>query len=119
MNIETIHDEDELYRRVAELWIKESGKLSSAAFQNSSGTDEMSADLARLTTPQATALHRTNFGVASFLAGVARELNQEVFHSPASENYAHSTVKGRKTGSIRKKLVKKSTLILLPASKMS
>jgi len=119
MNIETIHDADELYRRVIEYWIKENSVISSAAFQNTTNTDEMSVDLARLTTPQATALHKTNFGVASFLAGVARELNQEVFHSPVSENYAHSTVKGRKTGSIRKKLVKKSTLILLPANKMS
>ena len=116
MNIETIYYVDALYRRVAEYWIKESGEISSAAFQNAVGTDEMSVDLARLTTPQTTALNESNYGVASFLAGVARELDQEVFHSPTQENVAHSTVKGEKTRSIRRKLGRKSTLILWPAN---
>jgi len=116
MNIETIYDVDALYRRVAEYWIKESGEISSAAFQNAVGTDEMSVDLARLTTPQTTALNESNYGVASFLAGVARELDQEVFHSPTQDNVAHSTVKGEKTRSIRRKLGRKSTLILWPAN---
>ena len=116
MNIETIYYVDALYRRVAEYWIKESGEISSAAFQNAVGTDEMSVDLARLTTPQTTALNESNYGVASFLAGVARELDQEVFHSPTQDNVAHSTVKGEKTRSIRRKLGRKSTLILWPAN---
>jgi len=116
MNIETIYYVDALYRRVAESWIKESGEISSAAFQNAVGTDEMSVDLARLTTPQTTALNESNYGVASFLAGVARELDQEVFHSPTQDNVAHSTVKGEKTRSIRRKLGRQSTLILWPAN---
>ena len=116
MNIETIDDVDELYRRVAEYWIKDSGEISSAAFQNAVGTDEMSVDLARLTTPHTTALNESNYGVASFLAGVARELDQEVFHSPTKDNLAHSTVKGQKAKSIRKKLRNQSTLILWPAN---
>jgi len=107
---------DALYRRVAESWIKESGEISSAVFQNAVGTDEMSGDLARLTTPQTTALNESNYGVASFLAGVARELDQEVFHSPTQDNVAHSTVKGEKTRSIRRKLGRQSTLILWPAN---
>lgn len=117
MNIETIYDADELYRRVAEYWIKENNLISSAAFTNTSDTDEMSVDLSRLTTPQATTLNEPNYGVASFLASIARELDQEVFHSPNQDNLAHSTVKGKKTRSIRKKLGRKSTLILLPGNK--
>jgi len=116
MNIDTIHDVDDLYRRVAEYWIKESGEISTAAFQNAVGTDEMSVDLGRLTTPKTTALDESNYGVASFLAGVARELEQEVFHSPTQDNVAHSTVKGQKTKSMRKKLSSQSKLILWPAN---
>ena len=102
MNIETIYDDDELYRRINEQWIKGNGDISSAAFQNTSNTDEMSVDLARLINIKKTALKNPEYGVASFMAIGARNLGQKVFHSPEQDNDAHSTVKGRKNARIKK-----------------
>lgn len=115
MKVELILDEDDLYRRVPEMYFKESGKISTAAFQNTTGTNDMSVDLARLTTPQATALNNPKFGVASFRAGFARRNNQKVFNDPEPENPAHSIVRGRKTGSFRRKLVEQSIVIVWPS----
>jgi hypothetical protein len=62
--IEEIFDEDDLYRRFTDKYLDDNGNLSSAAFQNTTGTDDMSVDLARLTTPERTALDNENYGVA-------------------------------------------------------
>ncbi len=74
MDLEEIRDEDELYRRVPDLWVKENGNISSAAFQNTSGTDEMSVDFARLTTPVKASLNDPKLGVTSLIAGYVRKL---------------------------------------------
>jgi len=115
MKIIDIFDEDDLYRRVPSLWIKENGNPTSAAFHNSSNTDDMSVDLGRLTTPEITASEQEGCGVASFSAGLARINKQEVLHTPNNENYAHSSVIGKKTKSIRRKLAKGSNIIYLPS----
>ncbi len=114
MDIIEIADEDEMYRRFWNYHLKDNGKISSAAFQNSSDTDEMSSDLAKLTTLHKTALNDPNFGVASFYAGSARELDQRVLHDPVENNPAHSTIKGKKPPRIRKKFAKISNLVLFP-----
>ncbi len=114
MDIIEIADADEMYRRFWNYHLKDNGKISSAAFQNTSDTDEMSSALARLTTPRETASNDPNFGVASFFAGSARELDQRVFHDPVENNLAHSTIKGKKPPRIRKKFAKISNPILLP-----
>ena len=90
MKIVDILDEDDLYRRVISLWIKDNGKPSSAAFQNTSGTNDMSVDLDRLTTPELTASVQEGCGVASFPAELARINKQKVLHTPIPENCAHS-----------------------------
>ena len=114
MKTEEILNEDELYRRFLDVWLKDDGSISSAAFQNTSHTDEMSVDLARLTTPEKTVSQYPTCGVAGFLAGLARKLEQRVLHDPIPGNIAHSKVKGQKTRGIRKKLAKGSTVVLLP-----
>jgi hypothetical protein len=114
MEIETIFDNDELYRRITEKHIKEDGCISSAAFQNTSNTDEMSVDLAKITTIEKTTLNNPKYGVASLMAIGARNLDQKVFHSPEQDNPAHSTVKGRKNARIKKALAKVATLIHFP-----
>ena len=114
MMIEEIVDDDELYRRFpSKMWLKENGKLSSAAFHNTSDTDDMSVDLARLSSPPITALDHSN-GVAVFTAGFARSLTQRVYHSPQPDNKAHSTVEGKKTKSISRKFANKAKIILYP-----
>lgn len=82
MQIIKILDEDELYRRVPLFWIKENGNPSSAAFQNTTGTNDMSVDLGKLTTPENTASVKEGCAVASFFAGLARKNDQEVLHAP-------------------------------------
>ena len=114
MKIIDILDEDDLYRRVQSFWIKDDGKPSSAAFQNTSGTDDMSVDLGRLTTPELTASVQEGCGVASFSAELARINKQKVLHIPIPENCSHSSVIGKKTNSIKKKLARGSKIIYLP-----
>ncbi len=114
MKAEEILNEDELYRRFLDVYLKYDGSISSAAFHNTSNTDDMSVDLARLTTPEKTVSEYPGLGVASFLAGLARKLKQQVLHDPIPTNIAHSTVRGKKTRSISKKLAEGSTPILLP-----
>jgi len=72
MHVLEICDTDELYRRIPAYWLKPNGTPTSAAFQNTSGTDDMSVDLARLTTPEETAAAMEDCGVASFYASLAR-----------------------------------------------
>ena len=114
MKVELIFDQDELYRRIFSDWIKEDGTISSAGFQNTSDTNDMSVDLARLTTPEKTVSKYPNCGVALLTAGFARSLDQKVLHDPLPDNIAHSTVKGIKTKSIRRKLALGSIIIQLP-----
>ena len=102
MNVELIYDHDELFRRIVNDWVKEDGSLSSAAFQNTSNTNDMSVNLARLTTPKETISEFPHCGVAKFLTKLARALNQQVLHDPIPKNIAHTTVKGNKTKSIKK-----------------
>jgi hypothetical protein len=112
--IEEIFDEDDLYRRFTDKYLDDNGNLSSAAFQNTTGTDDMSVDLARLTTPERTALDNEIYGVAMIKAGFARNNNQIVIHSPSVDNNAHSTVRGKKTRGIKKKLAESAYIILRP-----
>lgn len=114
MKTEEILNEDELYRRFLDDWLKPDGSISSAAFQNTSHTDVMSVDLASLTTPEKTVSQYPPCGVAGFLAGLAIKLDQRVLHDPIPGNIAHSKVKGQKTRGIRKKLAKGSTVVLPP-----
>lgn len=114
MQIVEILDEDELYRRVPSYWLKEDGSVSSAAFQNTSGTDDMSVDLGKLTTPEVTASAVKDCSVASFQTEFARKNNQNVFHNHMIDNYAHSTVRGKKTSGVRKRLAKVSIIIFTP-----
>ena len=105
--LEVINDNDELLRRFTKDQLKEDGRLSSAAFQNTSGTDDMSVDLERLSSlEEASSFKGLIYGVASFHARHARQYEQIVFHDPDHEyeNYAHTTVKGKKSSSRRKHL---------------
>jgi hypothetical protein len=111
---EEILDEDDLYRRFPNEYLDDYGNLSSAAFQNTTGTDDMSVDLARMTTPEKTAVDNEIYGVAMINAGFARSNNQIVIHSPSIDNNAHSTVRGNKTRGIKKKLAESAHVILRP-----
>ena len=92
-----IADEDGLYRRLVTYHIKPDGKVSSAAFKRRDKPDnEISVDLARLTTPQdcLQRAERPGFSVGELLAPVPRSLGFLVRHDPLEENYAHSLIVG-------------------------
>lgn len=114
MKVELILDADKLYRRFPGYWLKDDNSVSSAAFQNTSNTNDMSVDLGRRTTSKRIVSGYPSHGVASFIAGLARKLGQKVLHDPFPNNPAHSTVRGEKTRGIRRQLAKSSTVVLLP-----
>lgn len=92
---EIITEEDALYRRFLPYYLKEDGKLSSAAFKDS--RKEPSVDLKRLTTINRSldANHKQKgFGLAELSAGVPLRLGLEVLHAPVPENIAHCVIKG-------------------------
>jgi hypothetical protein len=111
---EEIFDTDGLYRRFPKQYIHDDGTISPGAFQNTSGTNDMSVDLARLTTPKQTASNSIECGVVCFSAGFARRLNQEVLHTPEDSNHAHSTVRGKKTKGVSRKLAVAAQIVLYP-----
>lgn len=114
MRIEHIEDGDGLFRRIVSDWIKQNGKVSTAAFTNTTGTDDMSVDLERLSSPHKAALNNPKYGAAKFRAGEARNQKQTVFHEPENDNDAHSTVQGRKTDAIRKAFSRFTSIDLFP-----
>lgn len=109
-----ISDEDQLYRRIFPLHIKENGQVSSAAFK--SKDPKLSVDVAKLTTPKKSLLSYPQHGLASIIAGFCRKLSQKVYHDPLPENLAHGIVEGKKTDSIAKKIALCAILIIPPPS---
>jgi hypothetical protein len=105
--LEVIDDSDELYRRFTSDQLKPNGRVSSAAFHNTHGTEGMSVDLGRLSSIERSSHFRGEIrGVASFHAGYARRYDQIIFHDPDYEydNDAHTTVKGNKNKRISRLL---------------
>ncbi len=96
----------------------DNGKIMSAAFQNSSFDDKMSVDIASMTALERSfkKLKRRGFGLASFSVGLARGLNQQVAHEPVPLNYAHGSVIGRKSKTVRRKFARMAQLERLPSA---
>ncbi|MBZ0168327.1 MAG: hypothetical protein K8F29_02645 [Kofleriaceae bacterium] len=111
MEVEEIADNDELYRRIHPLQVKD-GRPTSAAFKD----PEMSVDVARVTTPQRVLSEYSSHGLASITAGYARSLEQDVFHDPVENNPAHAIVKGNKPPRIAKSLARSAKWDVLPPS---
>ena len=94
--LETILDEDELYRRLPLISLNPDGTVNSVAYKLRGKPDpSVSVDLARLTTPQES-LNRVanpnNFKLGAFLANTPRNLGLTVIHDPLDDNYAHSLI---------------------------
>ena len=105
--IEVIPDEDHLYYRVHQMYIRPD-EIHPAAFTNRpKGSKSMSVDWAKYTTPEKTrarARKETENAVIQFVAGQVRAVpGQKVEHSPKllEENRAHSDVIGEKTPEVR------------------
>ena len=94
---------DKFLRRIPPLHLKKSGEISSAAFQNTSGTNRMSTNWMKLSSVEDTLRDYPYFGVASITAELCWELSQEIEWTPAEDSVAHCDVVGNKTASISKK----------------
>ncbi len=99
----TIADQDELYRRVNPMSVKDNGEVSKSAFiTNKIPDDEISMDLASHTTLKRTSQGRKReMPVIRLLAALPRSLGFIVRHDPLpnerdpkTDNYAHCLVEG-------------------------
>jgi hypothetical protein len=109
MQLQEIADADDLYRRIHPSQVKD-GRPTSAAFKD----PELSVDLARLTTPERSLTGYPLYGLTSIVAGHARSLGQDVFHSPLEANPAHAFVRGAKPLSVARGLAQSAKWDVLP-----
>ena len=105
-------ESDQFYRAIHPDWIKEDGKVSTAAFTNK----EMSVDWADLSTPCETFDRWPQWGecrgVASITAGLCWQNDQNVEYTPKDDNCSHSDVVGKKRDRIRKNFAKSARLLI-------
>ena len=120
-NDSSIADEVVLWRRVHPAQIVQDDNLdemrpSSQAFQNTSGTNGMSVNIASETTIDDTLQGYEDHYIVSLEAGGVRSLGQGVVRNPLPENPAHAEVTGKKKGSIKKRLSEASIWVVSPES---
>lgn len=95
MSVEVIADDDDLHRRLAPMMVKPDGMVSSVAYiRNGQPDNEMSVDVARLTSTTQTLASRPNFGIGAIAAHVPRRFGFEVIHDPLPDNAAHALIRG-------------------------
>jgi len=104
--IETIDDDDWLYRRVPPVFVKPDGTLSDKLFMRNSEANrnkrepdpDISVDWERYATPEQSLMQagRPNHGIAGLQARFPRSLDLTVTHTPDQElrNRAHASVTG-------------------------
>ena len=117
-----ILDEDALYRRLLPYYVKADGKVSSAAYKRRGKVpdNEVSVDLARLTTPVESLRRAPNSGFALgfLLAAAPRRMGFEVRHDPCPpqepDNLAHSPIAGENTPERCILLAEATTLVVPP-----
>ena len=107
-------DSDAFYRAINPTAHMNNGKLSSAAFSNEKETDGMSVDWAELSTPKETADRFPQWPCERVACIPARSYwneHQCIEFAPTESDPAHSHIVGRKTDSMRRRLVKAATTI--------
>jgi len=116
MSAYKINNDDFLYRRIPKknpfCWKEVDGKKipSSANFKTDKGEDGLSVNIAKLTTPEKTAIDTNDFAVAEFSASTPIELGYKCEHNPKPDNDAHALIVGD-TKPIAKKLSKAITQV--------
>lgn len=107
-------ENDKFLRRIPWWHLKESGEISSAAFQNDHGTNSFSTNWMKLSSIDDTLKNHPGFGVASITAKLCWSLGQKPKWTPVEDNTAHCDIIGRKTESICRKLRNGAEKIELP-----
>ena len=115
---EEIADADELYRRLAPGAIRPDGTVSRVAYmRNSQPDDEISVDLARLTTPERSLapVAGRGFGLGALVAGYPRSLGLAVRHDPLPENPSHALIVGRSDRATCRLLADQTRIVVSPS----
>ena len=121
-NDPSISDSENLLRRIdPEHHIVPDGKggvrLSSAAFSNTTGTNEMSVHISSKLASQTDTLKSfPDFYLISFTALTARKLSQGVIPDPLPRDLSHGEVCGDKPKKIQRQFIQNSTWIISPPS---
>ena len=106
--VEEIPDKDFLYRRVHRVHWRKDARPEPGAFKNSKGSDAISVDWERYSTPQEARARKgrpDENAVGQLIAGVVRNIpSQRVQHAPIAENQSHAEVVGKKSERIRMEL---------------
>jgi len=113
-SIETIFNDDLLYRRLLHFHIKSTGQISSAAFKNKKKEPdpEPSVDLARLTTPgRCLLLGLPGMKLGQLKAEVPFGLGLGVEHRPTNDNDAHCVITGNHTLESCRRLAEATILV--------
>ena len=106
--LDRVEDSECLHRRINPNFVKPDGSVSSQAFTD----PEMSVDRAWYLPVKQSLLNYEGFGLVSFQAEIAKQLNQVVLPDPETTNLAHALVKGKKTKSTKRKLAKASEWVV-------
>jgi len=115
--VETIDDGDALHRRLS-LESVTAGQVNSAAFVTNGRPDnQISVDLARLTTPEQTLRDRRHFGIGAILAGTVRQLGFEALHAPLEANSAHALIRGENSKAKCRQLAEHTVVLIQPKPK--
>lgn len=105
---------DKFLRRIPPWHLKQSGEISSAAFQNDKDKNSFSTNWMKLSSPEDTLRDYPTFGVASLSASLCWDLGQKIDWTPAEDNVAHCDIVGRKTESISRKFRNGAEYLLVP-----
>lgn len=115
-----IVDDDGLYRRLAPNHLRFDGSVSSSAFKVGKAWDnQISVDLAKLTTPEeavARARRPETAGLGILTAGFPRGLGFTVRHDPLLENSAHTLIEGENSRQKSLRLAEEMRILVRPAS---
>lgn len=106
-----IEDDDNLLRRISPENQK-GGRINSSAFRPPRDSNNISVDIAKLTTANECLSGLSGFWVAKINTGFVRGLELTVSHQPTPENYAHAEIEGKFTDARRKQLARHAEIIL-------
>jgi hypothetical protein len=101
---------DKFLRRIHPDWLKQTGQISSAAFDNY----RMSTNWMKLSSVEETLSGFENYGVAAVSANLCWSLKQKIESTPVENNVAHCDIVGNKTESIKKKFRDGAEYLVLP-----
>lgn len=107
-----IHDDDDLFRRLAPVHVQ-GNRVTSAAFKFDSKPDpEVSVHLARLTSFEALGVQWPERGLGRIVARDPRSLGLDVLHDPLPSDPSHSLIRGNSSRENCKRLAEMTDIVV-------